>query len=392
MKTRKRNPSIHARDWKGDETMATGIPSPLKTGTITVEPDPEIDLLDRLETALARNGFRANRIDLVNFYVTLKHRPLAILAGPAGNGKVALLGCMAELLTGRNVLQRQIAPGHAWYAGSPANTALIGMHVRMITEKLLFAIDEASQPENAQRPFIVGLTHISPAEQLDFFTEVGYQLQHGHIMRVGDVHLSEPIPFPPNLRLIGTLDTSDCSWWDDDLLLPEGNVVQWSADVSLPQDPAAGESRDFGHEFMRSRIRDSQRAYQKLVSVVTGIKQPLQIIMLLRDVFRTYGLELPPGLLDDVILYLANAWSRRGTGLFEPVAAHNLQIAFDLAVAQFVLPQNQKTILSSEKLQTHLCSILRDRLPRSSALLNKQCNEHNSIIQRKELQTPSCSP
>lgn len=360
----------------------------MKIATVTIEHDSEIELLDRVETAMVRAGFRADRLDIVNFYVALKHRPLAILAGPAGNGKVALLECIADLLTGSNILQRQLAPGHAWYAGYPANTALIGMHARMITEKLLFAIEEASQPENAQRLFIVGLTHISPAEQLSFFTEVGCQLQHNQIMRVGDVHLSEPIPFPPNLLLIGTLDTEDFNSWDDDLL-SGGNFIEWSADKGLPQAAVASESPDFGYEFMRSSLRNSRRAYKKLLSVVAGIRQPLQIIMLVRGVFRTHGFELPPDLLNDVILYLANAWSTRGVGLFDPVAAHNLEIAFDLAVAQLVLPRSRKTILSSEKLQTHLCSILREHLPRSSAFLKKQCEEHNYLKQRKEYETLS---
>lgn len=368
--------------------MISRISIPLKTAAVRVEQDAEIELLDRLETALTRTGFLADRIDIVNFYVALKHRSLAILAGPAGNGKVALLECMADLLTGSNILQRQLAPGHAWYAGFPANTTLIGMHARMITEKLLFAIEEASQPENAQRLFIVGLTHISPAEQLSFFSEVGYQLQHNQIMRVGDVHLSEPVPFPPNLLLIGTLDTEDFNSWDDDVL-SGGNFVEWSADIGVPQTATTDKLPDLGYEFIRSSVHDSRRAYKKLLSVMAGIRQPLQIIMLLRGVFRTHGSELPPNLLNDVILYLANAWSTRGVGLFDPVAAHNLEIAFDMALAQLVLPRSRKTILSSEKLQTHLCSILKEHLPRSSAFLEKHCEEHNYLLQRKEYETLS---
>jgi hypothetical protein len=82
----------------------------------------------------------------------------------------------------------------------------------MITEKLLYVIEEASQPENAQQVFVVGLTHISPAELLSFFTEIAYQMPHNRIMRLGDAHLSTPVPFPPNLLLIGTMDTMDFNW------------------------------------------------------------------------------------------------------------------------------------------------------------------------------------
>jgi len=157
----------------------------MKTGNVFIH-DGEIELVDRLAASILQTGFRAERAEVANFYVALKHRPMAILAGPAGGGKVALVKCLVGILADPSDLHRQVVPGHAWYAGKgPVNTVLIGMHARMITEKLLFVIEEASQPENAQQVFVVGLTHISPAELLSFFTEVADQMQHNRIMRIG---------------------------------------------------------------------------------------------------------------------------------------------------------------------------------------------------------------
>ena len=348
--------------------MTSTICKPLKTASLNIQQDPEIELIDRLVDGVARAGFRADRIDLANFYVALKHRPLAILAGPPETGKVALVECLANLLAGNN-LQRQVVQGHAWYAGGkPANTILIGMHARMITEKLLFTIEEASQPENAQQVFIVGLTHISPAELRSCFTEVGNQVRHKQIMRIGDAHLSEPIPFPPNLLLIGTLDTNNLGSWDEDLL-SGATIVRWCAEAGISQAADGNQSQNRGREFMRSSLRDSRKAYKKLLSVMVGIKQPFQIVMLLRSVFRTHGIELPPALLNEVILYLANAWSVLGNGLFDPVTSRNLQIAFDLALAQLVLPHSLTAIQASGDLHAQLLFLLKERLPRSSALL-----------------------
>jgi hypothetical protein len=301
--------------------------------------------------------------------VALKHRPLAILVGPPKTGKVALVECLADLLAGSN-LQRQVVQGHAWYAGGkPANTVLIGIHARMITEKLLFAIEEAAQPENVQQVFIVGLTHISPAELRSCFTEVASQIRHKQIMSIGDAHLAKPIPFPPNLLLIGTLDTADPKSWDDDLLAG-ATMLRWRAKVGNPQGGATRQSQNSGYEFMRSRLRDSRNAYKKLLSVMAGIKQPFRMAMLVRDVFRTQGIELPPDLLNEVILYVANAWSAQGNGLFDPVTSRNLEIAFDLALAQLVLPHSLESIQSSEDLRVQLHSLFREQLPRSSALLS----------------------
>ena len=365
-------------------TMTSSIYAPLKTGSV-IDQDSEVELIDRLATAIAQAGVQADRIDLANFYVALKSRPMAILTGPAGNGKAVLVECLANLLVGSSRgPQRQVVAGHAWYAGGqPANTALIGIHSRVVTEKLLYVIEEASQPENTKQVFIVALTHISPAELLSFFTDVAYQMQHSRIMRIGDARLSAPISFPHNLLLIGTMDTTDFNWWDEDLLSGV-TILDWRANVGIPQATAASEAQNFGCEFLRCRLRNSRKAYRKLLSVVAGIKLPLQIVMLLRGVFRAHGVELPPALLDEVILYLANAWSAQGNGLFDPVTPRNLEIAFDLALAQLILPHSLEAIRSSEPLQVQLYLILEEQLPRSSAFLKRQCEGYTSLIHRKD--------
>lgn len=355
--------------------MASTIYTPLKKASLTSQQDPEIELIDRLVDGVARAGFQADRIDIANFYAALKHRPLAILAGPPKTGKVALVECMANLLTGDNQLQSQVVQGHAWYAGGrPSNTVLIGMHTRMITEKLLSAIEEAAQPENAHQVFIVGLTRISPAELLSCFTEVADQVRnHKQVMRIGDAHLSEPIPFPPNLLLIGTLDTVNLNSWDDELLYG-ATILRWRAGKGIPQAAAAVETRNREYEFMRYSLRDHRKAYKKLLCVTAGIQQPFQIVMLLRGVFRTQGIELPPALLNEVILFLANAWSARGNGLFDLVTSRNLEIAFDLALAQLVLPHSLEKLQSSADLRAQVHSLFREQLPRSRALLSNACD------------------
>jgi len=362
--------------------MASSIYTPLKTDSV-INRDSEAELVDRLTAAIARTGIQADRIDIASFYVALKRTPIVILAGPAQNGKVALIEWMANLLAGSSGPQRQVVPGHAWYAGgSPVNTVLVGMHARLITEKLLFIIEEAWQPENAQQVFVVGLTHISPAELLSFFTEVACQIQHNQVMHIGDAHLSTPVPFPPNLLMIGTMDTMDFDWWDEDLI-SGATIIEWRADKFIPQPDAASESQNFGCEFLRSSLRSSQRAYEKLFSVVADTKQPLKTVMLVRGILQEHGFEFSPALLDEVILYLANAWSAQGNGLFDPSTSRNLAIASDLALTQLVLPRSLEAILSSEPLEAKLYSILEEQLPRSSAFLKRQCEEHSSPISPK---------
>lgn len=352
--------------------MGPGIYAVSEAGQAFSE-DRELELVDRLAAAVTEAGFRADRVNVANFYAALKHRPMAILVGPAGGGKAALVKCFADILAGNSGLQRQIAPGHAWYAGGrPASTVLVEMHARMLTEKVLFLMEEALQPENAHRVFVAAMTHISPAELLSFFTEVACQVPSGQLMRIGDTHLSAPVPFPSNLLLIGTMDSTDFDWWDEDLLYG-ATVIEWRADALAPRPSRTGQPQSLGGEFLKSRLRNTRTAYRKLLANVLGLSEPLRTIMEVRTILQAHKLEFPSALLDEVIVFLGNAWSMQGNGLFDPSASRNLTVASDLALAQLVLPHNLKSIRSSEALQAELHAILDQPMPRSGAMLRRQC-------------------
>jgi hypothetical protein len=358
--------------------MTTSTDILLKTASVIVQ-DSEVELIDRLTIAAVDAGVWVERIDIANIYVALKHRPMAILTGPAGSGKCTFIKLLARILAGNDGPQSQIMPGHAWYAGgSPANTTLISMHSRLITEKLFSVIEEALQPENAQQIFIVGLTQISPAELLTFFTELAGQVQRKEIMHIEDIHLSAPLHFPRNLLLIGTMDTGGFDYWDEDLLRA-ATIIKWRAEMVGSQLESTSESKNLGREYLRSRVRNSWKAYEKLMTVTASTKQPLQAVVLVRRILQAYGMEFSPGVLDEVILYMANAWSAQGNGLFDPSTSRNLAIAADLALAQLVLPRYLEPIQSSGMLQAELYTVLDEHLPRCNAFLRLDSSKHDSL-------------
>jgi energy-coupling factor transporter ATP-binding protein EcfA2 len=352
------------------KTMISSNIALVKPGN-TIYKDVEVELVNNLATALAQAGVRADRIDVANFYVALKHRRMVVLAGRAGIGKATLVKCLAGILAGASDFHQQVLAGHAWYAGrSTVNSNFISMHTSLITEKFLSIVEEALQPENAQQVFVVGLTHITPAELRSFFTEVAFQIQHYQIMHIGDTHLSAPVPFPSNLLLIGTLDTTDFDCWDEDLL-SGATVIEWQADVTVPRCADAGELQDIHREFLRFSLRNSEKACEKLLSVVAGTKQPLKAVMLVQNVLQSHRLGFSPALLDEVVIYLANAWSVQGNGLFNPSLSRNLAIASDLALAQLVLPHYFMAKRSSKALQAELYSILDEQMPRSRNFIKR---------------------
>ena len=325
-------------------------------------------LIASLHEAMIENGVSVDQDEIANFYVALKSKPLAILAGPAQSGKKALVQGLAQSLSEQESLHIQMINGHPWWADSCVDVAnYTNLHTRFTTEKVLAVIEEASQPENLQQVFVACLTRISPAELLSFFTEVALQLQSGQITRLGDTHLSEPIPFPSNLRIIGTMDTLSFDWWDSDLLLST-TVIQWPQASVLSDTMFNRGVLLEEREFLQSCIRGRDAAYRKVFPVLKWQRQPLYPLLQVEAILKRYisSLDLAT---DEVMIYLANSWSRLGNGLFHPSPDHNLEIALDLAIAQILLPRAVDAIRNLETLRNRLKIILSGQFLRSAAFV-----------------------
>lgn len=188
--------------------------------------DPEVDLIRRLVDMVAKGDSHADQTAAVNLYVTLKSKHLIILTGDSQSDNSILVRALARVLLGDNHLQSQALMGHQWWVGAHgASGTLTTIHARFVTEKILAAMDEASQPEHSDRIYIVCLSQISPAELSSCFVEVTYQLSHGEVMRIGDVHFSKPLRYPDNIWLISTIDESHVIPLDENLM-SEAVIIQ----------------------------------------------------------------------------------------------------------------------------------------------------------------------
>jgi hypothetical protein len=336
----------------------------------STQADHEAVFIASLHEAMIENGISVGQAEITNFYVALKSKPLAILTGPAQSGKIALVQGLAQSLVERESLHVQIFTGHPWWAERCVDIANhTRLHERFSTEKMLSIIEDAGQPDNANQVFIACLTRISPAELLSFFTEASLQLQNGQIIKLGDTHLSEPIPFSSNLRLIGTMDTPSFDWWDNDLLLST-TVIQWPQ-ASILHDPMFNRGILLEeHEFLQSCILSRDMAYRKMLPVLQQQRQPLYSLLQVGAVLEKYIAVSMDRILDEVMIYLANSWSGLGHGLFHSSPDRNLAIALDLAIAQILLPRAADAIQSIETLRTRLNIVFADQFRRSTAFVS----------------------
>jgi len=279
--------------------------------------------------ATAVAGVRADRLSILNFYVAFKSRPFLLLAAPTQTGKVALVHSLAQVLTSGSVEQCYTMVGHARWASRSRNVSqFVEAQARFNTNKLLMLIEEAVRPENHDRLYIACLTNISLAELHALFSVSGWQMWPD----------MEPIPYPPNLRLIGTIDTDRFRWWSPDLL-SNTIIVPWpaqrmqSTDLSPQQSVTQGASL-----FLQACIRTEQAAYTRLHRNLHGQRQAFEPLVRVMDILHEEEVYLPQTVMNQAIIFLANAWTADGRGLFAPTPELNLDIALDLVLAQVVLP------------------------------------------------------
>jgi hypothetical protein len=190
-------------------------------------------------------------------------------------------------------------------------------------------------------------------------------------MRLANIHLSEPIPYPPNLLLVGTMDTSEFVWWDSDLLA-QTNIIPWDeSGSSWCQAPAeaipAGEA-----VFLRSLIRSEQTALRKLLPILEqqNLRQPIQPLIRMQALLDHHGVQSSRLGLEEAIIYLANCWSQQGHGLFDPSSTQNLAVALDMAIAQTYLPRAARLIQRSSRLYEEVAKIINGQFPRAKLSLD----------------------
>jgi hypothetical protein len=274
---------------------------------------------------------------------------------------------VSQFLFGGEYDQCQIASGHPWWAKPSDNLELLtNLHTRLLTEKLFALIEEAAVPKHQDQMFIACLSHLCPAELLIFFRVLAFQLRNGQLMRMGEVHLSAPFPYPPNLFLIGMMDTINFRWWDPGLLA-KATVIHWSDGKICT--PSSQSHWPRPSEFLRFRIGSRQEAYQKLFAIVGDQKGIARIIFQIEKLLKRYNIRLPTSILDEVVIYLANAWAADGKGLFVFALATNLVIALDLAVAQILLARIADHLTTVTRLNQQLGAVLRSNFPVSTTFL-----------------------
>lgn len=316
-------------------------------------------------------------VAIVNLIVSLKSKPLAILAGPRQVGKDELVRIFAQFLTNSDSnIQYQFVTGHPWWAEKSNQLASFSyLHSQFNAQKLHLLFEDAAQFENKDSLYLAFLSQISPAEVGSFFEEISRQLMTGRIIHLAETTLPIPFVYPDNLLLVGTINSPRFEWYEESLLA-NTNIIQLnlrgrSSENQGDYQSVSSVDFDGGREFLSSQIRDEGAAHMKLQRILNDHSKALKPVLKTESVLLKYGAKFSTRqITSEAIIYLSNAWSRTDNGLFDPSNDSNLEIALDYAIVQNVLPRALRLIRDSQPLRTALLAMFDGKFPNAQSLID----------------------
>lgn len=185
------------------------------------------DILKHIYKYINSKGFIFSYEDICNYYLSLKTKPFLILAGISGTGKSKIVKLFSEAInaTNENNRYRIISVKPDWND----STELFGyknISDSFIPGPLTLLLDEASKPENIDKPYFICLDEMNLArvehylsEYLSIIESRGFK-DNGRIVTdkispngyLPDNHKYYNLIIPENVYIIGTVNMDDTTF------------------------------------------------------------------------------------------------------------------------------------------------------------------------------------
>ena len=313
----------------------------------------------------------ADELGLLDLYISLKAKPIALLRGPAGSGKLVACRYLARELTVGAPLAFQEMIGHAWSAaGSPGIALLTEAQSRFNAEKLRALVEEARDRQNHKHVYVALLARISPAE-LDLLSELASETHRGGSHSMDDRNPGRPQLLPRNVLLLATLDGVGRNRWDTDLMAC-ASIITWPGRRGDESSTRVGRSITRLNEvdFVRSAIRHPKPALRRLRRFNGWHTASLRPLYATWRILEAYGLPETRRTLGEALIYIANAWMPDGSGIFDRSFPGNIWRALDFALVSTVLPRLEAWDGPVDKVADDLAPVLRHRYLRMARSLD----------------------
>ncbi|GAB4464793.1 MAG: hypothetical protein OHK0029_34970 [Armatimonadaceae bacterium] len=364
-------------------------------------------LLDWIEGYIEAQGFSFPPLVVRNYYLSLKAKPYVLLTGLSGTGKTRLTRLLADAITGNSSGNTSTAP-NSQYLLIPVrpdwseSTPLLG-YFNLLTDQyvstpFLQFVRHAGQPENRERPFFVCLDEANLARPEHYMAEILSAMETPE--RQIPLFLTTTLTLPGNLFLSGSVNMDEATHPFSRKVLDRANIIEFTEvqlDRGLPvrsrsalsENPFAAVPSERQRTFLSAQVRSLPEAWQRLQSIHPAY--PEQIVARLSEWntrLQPRGLHFGYRVRDEILRYLAGAFTSAGVGLLHPESAENIKIALDLQIIQKVLPRLSGTADSLNRFLTDLADQAENEgLERTAAKIRRirERSEADGIVSFYEL-------
>lgn len=382
------NRSSHTLVLRTDSTYATGVHAAAISEVLSTMPDDgltrisqvnflaltgrmgglrlqEIEVLNQIRSYIESKGYYFDDETLYNYHISLKTRPLVILAGLSGTGKSKLSQLYAEALGCSEEQYLRLAVRPSWnddryllgYLNTITNEYFTEPAVDFIMRAAqdedhlyFFCLDEMNlaHVEYYFSQFLSALEEDDPTRRTIPLLSEGVQRRLKAQGKVIDVPAS--VSIPTNLLFTGTINVDETTQPISDKVIDRANTLEFFA-VDLAKIP----ERRAGPEIATISAL-TWRSYQARRPVESYRSHIVEIGSILNKADMGLGYRV----LREIELYLGNS-----ENLLSP------EVAFDLQVKQRILPRVRGTEAIREVLDDLLTFTQRNSLPRSEQRLNE---------------------
>lgn len=326
---------------------------------------PAREWLPRVKAYMASQGFHYSLPEVANFYLCMRTKPLAMLAGISGTGKTQLVRQFAKAIgygDSDHCVLIAVRPdwadssdliGYANIQGKFETKPLLDVMARAIEhpDELYFVILDEMNLARVEHYFSEFLSFIETRERDNDDVIVTEPL----ISRA-DVNGGRPVYLPQNLMVVGTVNMDETTHAFSRKVLDRANAIEMN-DIDLewvspPRDvgPVSGIHADA----LRSPFLNSN-------DLTDGHKQaleaPMAFLMQVNAILEPAGLHFGYRVRDEVAFYLT---LHREESL-ESLDGFGADAAMDFQLMQKVLPRIQGSSLSVLKVLIGLLGLLANK-------------------------------
>jgi len=313
---------------------------------------------------IAGKGYQYHYEEVANFLLSIKTKPFVILAGISGTGKTQLPRKFAEAvgMERDHVIQVPVRPD--WTDGSDL-LGYTGLDDAFKPKDLTLAIQEATRPDNRNKPFFFLLDEMNLARVEHYFSDFlsvietrewtngkGSKIKTDPILRKEILHNAtnkdgfDTLTWPDNLYLIGTVNMDETTHAFSRKVLDRANSIEMN-EVDLewirPEEKSQSSSIKIDNSFFKTEYLGAIDLSEKERDI---IRPQFELLKKVNRILEKADLHFAYRVRDEVAFYLT---LNKRFELLDP------KTAMDFQLVQKVLPRIHG---SSERIQSVLVDLL----------------------------------